>query len=121
MRTAKLSLAELAANRPSIDRARIAATDDREIDRQITEDEDTAPDVTTLGAGHAMQPGTIDVKALRERLNMTQASFAATFGFSPWTVRQWEQRRREPTGPARVLLTVINREPEAVRRALSAE
>ncbi len=65
-------------------------------------------------------PENVDVKAVRRRLSLTQAEFARRFGFSVATVRDWEQRRRRPDGAARVLLTVIDREPEAVQRALSA-
>jgi putative transcriptional regulator len=60
------------------------------------------------------------VKAVRKRLGMTQPEFAARFGIPVGTLRDWEQKRRRPEGPARVLLTVIDREPEAVKRALSA-
>ena len=63
-------------------------------------------------------PKQIDVKAVRKRLGLSQAAFAARFGFSVGTLRDWEQKRRRPEGPARVLLTVIDREPEAVERAL---
>ncbi len=62
--------------------------------------------------------GHVDVKAIRQRLHMTQAAFAARFGFSKGAVADWEQRRRFPEASARVLLTVIDREPEAVMRAL---
>jgi putative transcriptional regulator len=65
-------------------------------------------------------PNRVDVRAIRERLKLSQNAFAAQFGFSAATVRQWEQNRRQPDGPARVLLTVIAREPEAVQRALAA-
>ena len=61
----------------------------------------------------------VDVKAVRARLGMSQAAFAEAFGVSAATVRNWEQGRRAPRGPARVLLRVIDREPEAVRRALA--
>jgi putative transcriptional regulator len=61
----------------------------------------------------------LDVKVVRQKTGLSQNVFAATFGFSPGTVREWEQRRRVPTGPARVLLYVIDREPEAVLRALA--
>jgi putative transcriptional regulator len=60
----------------------------------------------------------IDVADLRMRLGLSQEDFADAFGVSVGTIRGWEQRRREPEGPARVLLTVIDREPEAVLRAL---
>jgi putative transcriptional regulator len=60
----------------------------------------------------------VDVAALRARLGMSQAEFADVFGFARGTLRGWEQNRREPEGPAKVLLRVIEREPEAVLRAL---
>jgi putative transcriptional regulator len=62
----------------------------------------------------------IDVRALRNRLGLSQTEFALRFGFAPGSVRNWEQGHRHPQGPARVLLRVIDREPEAVQRALSA-
>lgn len=62
----------------------------------------------------------IDVKAIRKRLGLSQAAFAARFGFSPGAVRDWEQARKRPDPSTRVLLKVIEREPEAVARALSA-
>ena len=64
-------------------------------------------------------PAEIDVRAIRGRLGLTQAAFAARFGFSMGAVRDWEQKRRRPEASARILLTVIDREPEAVRRALA--
>ncbi len=64
-------------------------------------------------------PEEVDVKSIRDRLGLTQAQFAARFGFSVATVRDWEQRRRRPEASARVLLKVIENEPEAVERALS--
>lgn len=65
-------------------------------------------------------PATVDVRAIRGRLGLTQAEFARRFGFSPGSVRNWEQGHRTPQGPARVLLRVIEREPDAVDRALVA-
>ena len=62
----------------------------------------------------------VDVGALRERLGLTQEQFARAFGVTTATLRNWEQGRREPRGPARVLLNVIEKEPEAVLRALLA-
>ena len=63
----------------------------------------------------------VDVRAARQRLGMTQPAFAAKFGVALPTLRKWEQGQRRPDGPARVLLRVIEREPEAVRRALLGE
>jgi putative transcriptional regulator len=68
----------------------------------------------------AVPPAKVDVRAIREKLKLSQSEFAARFGFTAASVRQWEQGRRHPHGPARVLLTIIEREPNAVRRALAA-
>jgi putative transcriptional regulator len=64
-------------------------------------------------------PSKVDVRKIRCRLKLSQDEFATKFGLSVATVREWEQNRRKPEGPARVLLTIIEREPEAVSRALS--
>ena len=62
----------------------------------------------------------VDVRALRLRLGLSQQAFARRYGFSVATLRDWEQGRRRPRGPARVLLAVLAREPKAVERALAA-
>lgn len=64
-------------------------------------------------------PDTLDVKAIRSRLGLTQADFAARFGFDVRAVENWEQGRRHPERPARAFLRVIEREPDAVLRALA--
>jgi putative transcriptional regulator len=65
-------------------------------------------------------PERIDVKAIRSRLGMTQEEFAACFGFSVNTLRHWEQGKRQPEGPTRAYLIVIDKAPGAVRKALRA-
>ena len=65
-------------------------------------------------------PREIDVRALRERLGMTQNLFAARFGFPLATLRHWEYGRRKPTGASLTLLNVIAHNPRAVMRALKA-
>jgi putative transcriptional regulator len=65
-----------------------------------------------------VQVPTTDVRALRRHLKLSQTEFAAKFGFQPATVRNWEQGRTRPDGPARVLLAVIARHPEAVEDTL---
>lgn len=60
----------------------------------------------------------IDVRSLRQSLGLSQAQFASRFGFTPATVRNWEQGRTQPEGPARVLLAVIAHHPDAVDDAL---
>ena len=63
----------------------------------------------------------VDLKALRQRLGLSQAAFARRYGFAVGSIRNWEQGCRQPKGPTRLLLRVIEREPEAVQRALAAE
>src|SRR6266545_2472016 len=59
-----------------------------------------------------------DLRAVRRRLRLSQSQFAAKFGFQPATLKNWEQGRTRPDGPARVLLAVIAHHPDAVEDAL---
>jgi putative transcriptional regulator len=106
-----------------VDWSRVDATTDGEIARQAVEDVDTAPIFTAeeiLAAGRRISPDEIeDVRTLRTRLGLSQEAFAARYGFSVDAIRQYESRRRRPTGPVRTLLRVIAREPDAVTRALA--
>ncbi|MGL5018062.1 MAG: NadS family protein [Luteolibacter sp.] len=61
-----------------------------------------------------------DPKAIRERLGLSQSRFASIIGVSVRTLQNWEQGRREPEGPAKALLRVVDREPQAVLHALHA-
>ena len=63
---------------------------------------------------------TVDVGALRRRLQMSQAEFARTFGVSVGTVRNWEQGRRRPEGPAIALLRIAARHPRIIRENLKS-
>jgi len=63
-------------------------------------------------------PEDVDVKGIRKRLNMTQARFSDTFGFSLDAVKHWEGGRRTPESSARAFLTVIAKNPTAVISAL---
>ena len=63
-------------------------------------------------------PEEIDVKAIRQKLDLSQEAFALRFGFSPAAVRDWEQGRRRPEQAARVLLMVIDEAPQTVERVL---
>jgi putative transcriptional regulator len=65
-------------------------------------------------------PEKIDVKAIRTGLDMTQEEFAGRFGFSVNTLRHWEQGSRQPEGPTRAYLLVIERAPKAFQKALQA-
>ncbi len=61
-----------------------------------------------------------DVKRVRDRLGKSQTEFAMMIGVSVATLRNWEQGRRVPEGPARALLKVASKNPKAVAEALSA-
>ena len=57
---------------------------------------------------------TPNTKELREDLGFSQAEFARVLRVSVGTIRNWEQNRRQPTGPARVLLTIVQQKPEVL-------
>lgn len=60
-----------------------------------------------------VQVPTVDVREVRRKLGLSQAAFAAKFRFRPATLRNWEQGRTRPDGPARFLLALIAQQPEA--------
>lgn len=60
-----------------------------------------------------------DIKAIRQGLGKSQVEFALLIGVSPATLRNWEQGRRSPDGPARALLKVAAAHPRVVARALA--
>jgi len=70
------------------------------------------------GRLHRVYVPDIDVERTRGRLGLSQVDFAAAFGVSVATVRNWEQGRRRPHGPARVLLVVIEKAPGVVLDAI---
>lgn len=56
-----------------------------------------------------------EVRAVREKSGLSQSAFAALMGVSSRTLQDWEQGRRRPTGPARSLLRIADRHPEALK------
>jgi putative transcriptional regulator len=62
-----------------------------------------------------------DVRGVREKLGASQPEFALMFGVSVATLRNWEQGRRTPEGPALALLRVAARNPKAVIEALHSK
>jgi putative transcriptional regulator len=64
-------------------------------------------------------PQETDVRAIRARFKLSREKFAARFGLDHRAVQEWEQGRRRPDRATRVLLKIIEREPEAVERALA--
>jgi putative transcriptional regulator len=66
-------------------------------------------------------PRPVDVKAIRQRVKMSQAEFSRAYGISIRALQEWEQGGRRPDSTARAYLTVIAKEPAVVRRALARE
>lgn len=92
---------------PQVDWTRIDATTEAEIAGQIAEDE-----------AEAMRDAAAYARRVRRRVGLSQVAFANRIGVPVDTVRNWEQGKRAPQGPARALLRVIDRAPEAALRAL---
>ena len=115
--------AEQARLKARVHRERVAATTEAEIARQAVEDGSATGGADfeaalTEGRLRVMTP--LDVAAIRAKTGLSQERFARAFQISPHTLRNWEQGRRVPEGPARALLLAIDRDPEAVMRALAA-
>lgn len=71
------------------------------------------------GIVHTIDVPLPDVRAIRARAGLSQADFARSIGVAKSTLLNWEQRRRRPDGPARVLLALIDRDPGIVQRMLA--
>ncbi|MBI3514295.1 MAG: helix-turn-helix domain-containing protein [Proteobacteria bacterium] len=69
---------------------------------------------------HQIKPRTVDVKALRARLGISQEVFAGRYGLDLATVRNWEQGRTKPEGPAATLLQLIERDPDKIVELLAS-
>lgn len=118
----KLS-AKALRRRAQVNRAKLRTTTEADIarhaaqDRSATDDLDLSAEVKE-GRMRPMRP--IDVAAIRAKTRLSQDRFARAFRISAHTLRNWEQGRRAPEGPARALLLAIERDPKAVMRALRA-
>ncbi|MGI4945265.1 MAG: helix-turn-helix domain-containing protein [Janthinobacterium lividum] len=109
-----MTLEEIRASRPEVDRAKILATTEEDIRRHQVEDGED-PDVPLP----PLRP-VPDVRAIRTQLGMTQETFAKAIGVPVATVRNWEQSRTAMDPAVRSLLRVVEREPDAAFRALAA-
>ena len=98
------------------DWVRVRAMTDEEVTAAALSDPDSQP---LTGEQLERMRRVPDIRALRNRLGMTQEQFARTYRLPLGTVRDWEQGRTRPDAPALALLAVIEREPEAARRALN--
>ena len=106
-----------------VDRLRMKATTERTIARHAREDKTDTGGVNfeaALAEGRMRAVTPMDVAAIRAKTGLSQDRFARAFRISPHTLRNWEQGRRVPEGPARALLFAIDRNPKALMRALGA-
>ena len=106
----------------AVDWSALRRVSEKQIEAQALADDDNPPmtdDELTRATWVRPVVAAGDVKSIRARLGLSQEQFAARFGFSVETLRNYEQGHRRPTGPASVLLRVIASEPDAVTRALA--
>jgi putative transcriptional regulator len=88
--------------------------------RGLSDAIDHARGFANTGTEHTVSVHRVDVRAVRESLRLSQEEFALRFGFGLGMLRGWEQGRRQPDGPSRILLRVIMHDPKAVERALAS-
>lgn len=67
---------------------------------------------------HQIVVPTVDVAAIRASTGLSQSAFARSIGVAKGTLLNWEHGRRQPTGPAQVLLAMIAKKPSLVRELL---
>lgn len=93
----------------------------REIETALDEVLSHAQGETVLPCRIVDDPAAERIVALRKRLKLSRQKFADRFGLDVRALQDWEQGRRVPDRAARVLLTVIDNNPDAVTRALGAQ
>lgn len=114
---ARVSLDELMARRPALDHAKIEATTEEDIRRQMLEDgEDPDARVDPADWTEVLPP-----REVRMRLGMTQADLAAALRIPAPTLESWEQGRTTPDPAAQALFRILGREPAAALRALGVK
>lgn len=101
----------------STDWARLDAMTDEEIEANAASDLDNPPLTDEELSRMRRVPNPREIRA---RLHLTQEQFAERFHLRLGTIRDWEQGKKEPDSAAKVLLRVIDKDPEAVERALAA-
>ena len=110
---ARMTLDQIKAARPQADRAKIEATTEEEIVRQMIEDsEDPSTDPGLFVED--VQPAQV-----RTQLGMSQTEFAAALTIPVATLRNWEQGRVPPDPAARALLRIVARDPKSAFNALT--
>jgi putative transcriptional regulator len=116
-KTATTRVTAKAGNRNgATDWARVRAMSDAEVRKAALAD----PDAQPLTREQLSKMRRVSrVKALRERMGLTQREFAVAFHLPLTTLRDWEQRRSVPDAPARALLLAIERDPKRMMSLLA--
>lgn len=115
MSTVRRSNEEIRRGGGRIDASRIRAATEADVERWKQED---GEDDSALGPPRFVRRAP-DVRAIRQRLGLSQEAFARRFQLALRTVQEWEQGRRIPEGPGRTLLLLIERDPQGVEQALA--
>ncbi|KQP50898.1 MULTISPECIES: helix-turn-helix domain-containing protein [unclassified Methylobacterium] len=110
----RVTLAELAARPADVDQAKLDATTEEDIRRHMIEDGYDPDDPSYLEGAVVVRPP----HRVRERLGLTQVEFARLIDAPLATLKNWEQGRTSVPPYVRVLLNILDREPEAALRAL---
>lgn len=114
MSTVRYTNDEIRSGKGHVDHAKVRAATEEQIASWKRED---GIDDSALGPMRVVPPAT-DVRALRERLGLSQEVFAHRYMISPRTIQDRERHRREPSEAARVPLFAISRDHSAVEKAL---
>jgi len=98
-------------------------TKKRNIYNELVEGLETAIDYMrdkkTRAVTHKVKiPDEIDVRSIRKNLSLTRPEFANRYGFSERTLQHWEQGDRQPHGPAKILLVLLQRDPKTIEDIL---
>ena len=98
--------------------ARAQSARDEDIDTYDIPETRVLPAGAIRGKNFQPFPGPVDVKAIRAKSGLSQAEFAKRYGFNVRTLQDWESSGAQPPSPVRAYLTVIDRFPDIVARAL---
>ena len=112
---ARMTLDQIKASRPKIDRAKIDETTEEDILRHMKEDNED----TDAALGNFIED--VPPVQIRDQMGMTQVEFARVLSIPVSTLRNWEQGRVRIDPAARALFRILNRDPEYALKSLEPE